>query len=305
MPREPKLREGLWPDDEAILEAIRRRVFIEEQGVPREIEWDGREVEALHAIAELDGEPIGCGRLLPDGRIGRLAVLPAFRGQGVGARLLEMLLGLARRRGQATVHLHAQLPARAFYERAGFRVRGEPFQEAGIAHIDMELQLDYGNWQESIAGLRYPSPFDQLVIAQARLARRELCVLSPRLDPRLFEQEAFTDALRALARRERQARVRILVGEAREVVARGHALLTLARRVPTKIHLRRLAEHADWRDDTAVIRDRDSLLALPGGELDPGFYRPGDRARCETALSRFEELWRAGSEDPEFRALML
>ena len=305
MPRQPELRQGLWPDDEAILEEIRRRVFIEEQGVPRDIEWDGREAEALHAIAEIDGTPIGCGRLLPDGRIGRLAVLPAHRGQGVGALLLEMLLGLARRRGHASVHLHAQMPARDFYERAGFRARGEPFEEAGIAHIEMALQLDYRDWQESIVGLRYPSPFDQLVIAQGRLARRELCVLSPRLDPRLFEQEPFADALRALVRRERQARVRILVRDAREVVARGHALLTLARRVPTKIQLRRLAEHPDWRDDTAVIRDRDSLLAMPGGELDPGFYRPGDRARCESALGRFEELWRAGTMDAEFRALAL
>ncbi|MFT7287971.1 MAG: hypothetical protein ACI87W_002086, partial [Halieaceae bacterium] len=66
-----------------------------------------------------------------------------------------------------------------------------------------------------------------------------------------------------------------------------------------------LPEHPNWGGDTLVMRDRDSLLALPAGENNPGFYRPGERARCEKELARFDELWRAGQVDPEFRALSI
>jgi predicted GNAT family N-acyltransferase len=300
------IREARWPYDARRLEALRREVFIEEQGVPPDIEQDGRDADALHVLAERDdGTVVGCGRLLEDGRIGRLAVRRPARGAGIGARMLEGLVLLARQRGVAEVYLHAQADAIAFYERAGFLRRGEPFEEAGITHLDMHQLLDYRDWNDTIIRLRYPTPFDQLVVAQARLARRELAILSPDLDPRLFNREELTDALRRLAREERHARIRVVVMDARALVGRGHALLTLARRIPTKLSIRRLAEHPDWDGDTQVIRDRDSLLALPGTERDPGFYRPGDRARCETELGRFEELWRAGVVDPEFRALSL
>lgn len=301
-----KIREARWPDDAPRLEALRREVFVEEQGVPAAIEWDGRDADALHVLAEDDdGVAVGCGRLLDDGRIGRLAVRHPARGTGIGARMLAELVLLARRRGVAGVYLHAQADAVAFYERAGFLRRGEPFEEAGIMHLDMHQELDYRDWDGTIVRLRYPTPFDQLVVAQARLARRELAILSPDLDKRLFHREELTDALRRLAREERQARIRVLVMDARALVGRGHALLSLARRIPTKLSIRRLAEHPDWDGDTQVIRDRDSLLALPGTVRDPGFYRPGDRARCEPELGRFEELWRAGVVDPEFRALSL
>jgi hypothetical protein len=69
--------------------------------------------------------------------------------------------------------------------------------------------------------------------------------------------------------------------------------------------MRKLREHPDWDGDTLVVRDRDGLLALPGSDTDPGFYRPGDRARCESVISRFDELWRAAEVDPEFRALSI
>jgi len=300
------VRQARWPDDANSLEALRREVFIEEQGVPRDIEWDGRDADAVHVLAEQENGPvIGCGRLLADGRIGRLAVRRTRRGEGIGAAMLARLVDLAQQRGAAEVYLHAQASAVAFYERAGFAARGAPFEEAGIEHQDMHRALDYRNWNDTIVGLRYPAPFDQLVIAQARLARRELAILSPDLDPRLFSRDELSDALRALAREHRQALIRVLVMDARALLGRGHALLSLARRMPSKLSIRRLSEHPDWDGDTQVIRDRDSLLALPATARDPGFYRPGDRARSETELGRFEELWRAGIVDPELRALSL
>lgn len=117
------------------LQRIRRQVFIEEQAVPEHEEWDGRDAECLHVLARsADGSAIGCARLFPDGRIGRMAVLAPWRGQGVGRRMLDALVAHALERGNDTICLDAQLHALAFYERAGFVAQGEVFMDAGIPH---------------------------------------------------------------------------------------------------------------------------------------------------------------------------
>jgi len=131
-----------WQSDERKLKSIRFDVFCVEQSVPESIEWDGIDAQCRHVLAEDDeGRAIGCGRLLPDGHIGRMAVRPEWRGQGVGAALLERLIALASERGDAKVMLNAQTHAMPFYARYGFAPIGEPFEEAGIAHQAMEVVL--------------------------------------------------------------------------------------------------------------------------------------------------------------------
>jgi predicted GNAT family N-acyltransferase len=125
------------------LRALRRVVFIEEQHVPEELEWDDADDRAYHVLAMSEaGEPIGTGRLKLDGQIGRMAVARHWRRRGVGGAILQALLGLAKKEGCTMVHLHAQTRAVAFYEKYGFRVVGEEFEEAGIAHRPMELKLE-------------------------------------------------------------------------------------------------------------------------------------------------------------------
>jgi predicted GNAT family N-acyltransferase len=125
--------------------AIRRRVFIEEQNVPEEIELDADDGHAFHALAILDGVAIGCGRMLDHGdrevKIGRMAVLREFRGTGVGAHILRFLIDRARARGLRRAILHAQLTAEGFYLKEGFNPVGGVFDEAGIAHRKMERDL--------------------------------------------------------------------------------------------------------------------------------------------------------------------
>jgi predicted GNAT family N-acyltransferase len=124
---------------------IRRRVFIEEQNVPEEIEMDADDAHAFHALALLDGVAIGCGRMLEHGdgevKIGRMAVLPEFRKTGVGAHILRFLVDRARTRGFHKAILHAQLTAEGFYLIEGFTAVGGVFDEAGIAHRKMERDL--------------------------------------------------------------------------------------------------------------------------------------------------------------------
>ena len=131
-----------WNKVSPALTRIRTTVFVGEQKVPPEIEIDGRDPECVHAIAvDASGEAIGTGRLMPDGRIGRMAVLAGWRNRGVGAAILELLMQEARRRAFAQVHLHSQVHAKAFYARHGFVVEGDEYLEAGIPHIGMRAKL--------------------------------------------------------------------------------------------------------------------------------------------------------------------
>lgn len=131
-----------WSDARTEAQRIREAVFVTEQGVPREIELDDWDERCEHALAyDASGRPVGTGRLLPDGHIGRMAVLRASRGQGVGGLLLEALIERARERGMRRVALNAQTHAAPFYARCGFVVEGETFMEAGIPHIAMARAL--------------------------------------------------------------------------------------------------------------------------------------------------------------------
>jgi len=131
-----------WREALPLARQVRESVFIAEQGVPRELEWDEWDEPSEHAVVfDADGSPVGTARLLPNGAIGRMAVLKERRGQGVGRKLLEALLQRARRRKMARVTLHAQTHAAGFYRRFGFSERGGEFLEAGIPHVEMTLDL--------------------------------------------------------------------------------------------------------------------------------------------------------------------
>lgn len=130
--------------DRELIFAIRTAVFIIEQSVPADIEIDGQDPLARHVLAYLDGRPVGTGRILPDGRIGRMAVLRAARGQGVGTAMLARLLEMARDLAIDQVCLSAQCEAIPFYSRLGFTATGPVYQEAGIDHRWMERAMDGG-----------------------------------------------------------------------------------------------------------------------------------------------------------------
>jgi predicted GNAT family N-acyltransferase len=138
-----RIEPARWPDDRPALRQVRESVFVAEQGVPLELEWDEQDAAALHLLArDANGRPIGTCRLLPDGHIGRMAVLRAWRGRGVGSALLAAVVGQARQRGLRRVRLNAQCTALDFYRRHGFVAEGPEFDEAGIPHRHMQLELE-------------------------------------------------------------------------------------------------------------------------------------------------------------------
>jgi len=120
---------------------VRQSVFVREQGIPPAEEWDAHDASAIHAVVFDGAEAIATGRLLAEPRIGRMAVLAAYRREGLGGRILEHLVARAAARGDPVVELAAQCYVRAFYERHGFVAFGEPFDDTNIPHQWMRRPL--------------------------------------------------------------------------------------------------------------------------------------------------------------------
>ena len=140
------VRVGSWDQLGHEARAIRSTVFIDEQKIPADMEWDAADASCVHAVAfNRLGMALATGRLLEHvpgtAKVGRMAVLPAMRGTGIGRALLEALMAQARQRGQRDMLLHAQAGAEAFYQRLGFHARGPRFEEAGIVHVEMLRSL--------------------------------------------------------------------------------------------------------------------------------------------------------------------
>lgn len=132
-----RVRVADWQKDNADLRRISEAVFIAEQSVPPELEWDAEDVEAVHFLAFEGDYAIGTARLLPDGHIGRVSVLKDWRGLKVGDLLMRAAIEQAESQGLNRQLLTAQVYAIPFYERLGFQVASGEFLDAGLPHVDM------------------------------------------------------------------------------------------------------------------------------------------------------------------------
>ena len=130
-----------WRQQQEILKAIRQAVFIDEQGVPKHLEWDGQDEACTQFLVTIDARPVATARLTSAGQIGRMAVLKPYRAQGIGSRLLAAVIDHARQHGHQQIFLHAQVQVIAFYQGHGFRAEGDTFMDAGIEHQTMTMDL--------------------------------------------------------------------------------------------------------------------------------------------------------------------
>jgi predicted GNAT family N-acyltransferase len=130
-----------WHDAESDLRAIRTPVFIDEQLVAPDFEWDELDASAVHLLATLYNDPIACLRIIDYHKIGRMAVLKQYRGIGLGAALLLEAVNICKLHGSTSVYLSAQTHAIGFYQACGFKVISEVYQDVHIPHVDMQLEL--------------------------------------------------------------------------------------------------------------------------------------------------------------------
>jgi predicted GNAT family N-acyltransferase len=130
-----------WASHQPQLRAVRTPVFIEEQAVTPEFEWDEIDATAVHLLATLDIEPIACLRIIDYKKIGRMAVLKEYRGRGLGAALLLEAIAICKKHGSKSVYLSAQTHAIEFYRKAGFKQISEEYCDVDIPHVDMQFDF--------------------------------------------------------------------------------------------------------------------------------------------------------------------
>jgi predicted GNAT family N-acyltransferase len=299
---------------EALL-GVRDDVFVREQHVPLDLDRDDDDPRSAHVLARaLDGAAIGTGRLAPDGRIGRMAVLGDWRGRGIGTMLLHTLLDLARTRRLVAVTAHAQRDAIPFYERHGFEPEGAEFEEAGIPHLRMRRRIDPRPPPERPPLPQAPQPVhlhansrEELIAVTQKLlagARHGMCVLVRELHPMLLNDTACLVELRRLAISGRGASIRMIAQDLTRALTEGTRLLELAQRLSSVVELRRPVDPADVNYRSAfmcvdtqgyLFRPIEHEMAATGSTYSPG--RHGELMRL------FEEVWNRSAPWPELRAL--
>jgi predicted GNAT family N-acyltransferase len=317
IPEDFRVEPADWTTDLEALRAVREQVFVVEQQVPIEDEWDALDARSRHVIARDTTErPVGTGRLTPDHTIGRMAVLAEWRGRGVGEAILKALLDQARALGYPAIETHAQTHAIRFYEKFGFEAYGDEFIECDIAHRMMRIELAAPERRVLAALPPKPEPRvliaddrDQAVAAIADLladAAHELAIYSRDLDPGLLDVPPILDAIKRIALSGRRARVRILVQEPRKPLAGGHRLIALAQRLPSLIEFRTPEDEHDRQYASAfLINDRRGYLfrtLATRNEGEGSTYAPGRHAQLR---EYFDQVWERSAPSEELRKLAL
>ena len=304
--------------DLADLRRIREPVFVEEQQVPLAEEWDELDPQCQHVIArDSEHRPIGTGRLTPEHKIGRMAVLPEWRGRGVGEALLIALIDRAKAMGLREVSLNAQVGALGFYEKFSFVAYGERFEEAGIEHQAMRLALEPGlaNMRPA-ARPRGPSrraeDFEGL---QATLeavrelvihARRELLVYTRDLEPAVYAHPAVVDAFKDFAVSGRNGSVRFIVQDPMAAQRQPHPLIALAQRLPSVFSMRRPQDLEELQYPSVfVANDSDGYLFRLLGSRYEGDWSPALPGRNRQLREHFQRVWERARPCTELRALGL
>jgi predicted GNAT family N-acyltransferase len=310
------IRQAQWPEERELLRQIREPVFVEEQGVPLAMEWDDDDMMAYHLLAiDQHQTPIASARLLGNGRIGRMAVLPEWRNQGIGTALLLTLIQHADSIGLQTLSLHAQASAVPFYTTAGFTPAGEPFMEAGIQHQKMTLSLNQDLAEELfLAQLGKTPDLFQLHTAEdhqahatcmVRQAKHYLSIFSQTLDPQIFDTPSFVDATKQLAMRSRFSRIRILLQDNKLVLLQGHQLVELAQRLSTTIEIRIPGDAYLDHEENFMLVDELGYLHRKQAANMLGTACYNDRYRTNRMQTIFDEAWEFGTPDRELARLHL
>lgn len=311
------IEPAVWSVDADALKAVRTAVFIDEQNIPESEEWDADDETADHALARTrDGEPIATGRLTPDGRIGRMAVIKAWRGEGVGAAVLRHLMERAAARGMRRLKLSSQTYAIPFYARAGFVIDGPEYVECDIPHQSMVLQFPDSQPSPPVSttplaaaptALRLTadrfSELREVTLTLIASARNEVCIYSRDLEPALYEDPAILEAIRKVALSGQRASVRILVQDTTRAMREGHRLVDLAQRLSSIVHIRRVCHEDSQYPSAFVLTDRGGYLFRTFGDR---FEAVGDNCyppRRDELKRLFDEFWERGESPPELRRL--
>jgi predicted GNAT family N-acyltransferase len=304
-----------YQTDLAALRQVREPVFVQEQKVPIEEEWDELDPLSRHVIArDLQGQPIGTARLTPQHKIGRMAVLSDWRSRGVGAAMLQALMDLARSLGYREISLNSQVDAIGFYQRFGFESLGEDFIEAGIRHRVMRKQLEPAGTVQRAGPRPVPENRDIEIAthAEARAAtldllsdaQRQVWIYTRDLEAALYGDPAVLEQLKRVGTQGRSAEIRILLIEPASVIKQTHALLPLAQRLASTFQIRSPGEEIDRQNPSAfLLNDCGGFINRPIGSRWEGIANRHGPGPHRQLLDYFKQVWERALPCSELRAL--
>lgn len=306
------------------LRRIRRQVFVQEQQVPADLEWDDTDDIADHYLAVLaDDTPAGVARMFSTlgetGHIGRMAILPEFRGQGIGHALLRHLIRESADQ-YPELKLSAQQHALAFYQQAGFHVCSDPYMEAGIPHRDMrclapallaaqgdttrpaplKLGSDSQPWL-----CEDDSSLTDLMDTMVGQANQRLWLYDRVLDHDLYDRHRLRELVSALARHHRLSDIRLLIHDDQPLIKRRHQLVELMRRLPSRIKLKVVNGGQPRDDHPFILADRDGVILRHDFTRPSGFASFADSGRVKLLSETFQRMWDSGRHSVELRELPL
>ncbi|PID43479.1 MAG: hypothetical protein CSB48_05285 [Proteobacteria bacterium] len=314
------------------IKQLRQQVFIGEQNVPAELEWDELDPVAIHiGIREKNGNHyIGCARFLEPSPgtviIGRMAVIPGNRRGGCGRQLLHHAIARGFDHFHChTINLSAQVTAIPFYQNSGFLCVSEEYIEAGIRHRKMTLPCInnlLGALQDNRLSAHLPTPFhhgadthawffstpdlsSELLTAFAIQARDSIEIYDPALNPDIFDSELLTEYISKMVRQSRYAQVRILVKDDKSIAQSHHALVELAKRLPSGIRIQ--TGHPDFPDPgpAFVLVDRNMLMFRKDPGSPEGFANFSRPDTVRQLRDSFDDMWKRSRRSRELNTFGL
>jgi predicted GNAT family N-acyltransferase len=300
------------------LHYVRNLVFVDEQQIPVELEFDALDQQChLFMARDMQSRPIGTARLSPEGKLGRMAVLAEWRGQGVGQSLLRAVIEKARNLNLPKITAHAQLGALGFYEKSGFIKMGEVFSEVSIPHQAVEMRLQPMEKPERPAPKPRPVTVEavRLESMEATLAatlqlintaRRRLYLYSRDLELPLYGNKEIIEALKQFALHSHDGGVQLIIQEPVNLQTQLHPVIELAQKLSSYFLIRTPVENEDLQYLSAyVANDSDGYLFRLIGDRYEGVWSPNLPSRNRQLREEFERVWERSRPCTEFRALNL
>ena len=312
-------------DEQEAIKAIRQAVYIIEQSVPEELEWDDYDSTSQHLLVSGKREEnIATARMYIEkgaAHIGRMAVLKPYRQQGIGSLMLVTLLEQAAINNVKEIKLNAQTAAIGFYQRYGFATIGNEFQDAGIPHYkmlfhekwklthmtnDIHQRIENSHIGDNVK-LKLNNAEDNRLasISIAQQARHSIDIISRDLDQKIYDNEAFKDAMKNLATGSTKAKIRILIHDCDTVVKKGHRLVELARRLTSFIDIRVQGKRFNEFNEAWLIVDSKAWIRRPLSDKYDADVDYSAARKLKETHETFNAMWNEASQDPNLRRLSL
>ena len=307
-----------WSASEEAITKIRHQVFVEEQKVPVELEIDEFDKSAVHWLAFSQGDnAVATARLLPDGRVGRMAVLKPFRNKGVGSAVIRQIIKYAIRENVPELTLSAQRKAIPFYEGFGFQSEGDFYEDAGIPHKEMRLPLHVHNQRyqqqnrsrlpEDETRLRQPLNDSERFFNAAQQfipqAHKQIRIFSDHLLPELYDDQQLCDAFMAFVTSKPSAQIQILVRDIEWLSHHTHRLHELGLRLSSHIEFRKLDDEASPLHTEFMLVDKTGILYQQEPNRFVGYCIQYAPLEASELADEFDALWNISWPDPALRRL--